>query len=561
MLQAVPSWSTACPDWEERILEGRPLVPFPPLFPAEADAALELMRELRLVDVAGSPPMGEACRPWVFDFAGAIFGAYNHAIGRRLIRNFLLLIAKKNGKSTIAAAIMLTALMRNWRESAEFYILAPTKEVADNSFLPARDMVGAHPSFDKTLHVNTHQKTITHLTTGAFLKVVAADSETVGGKKATGVFIDELWLFGKRADAEHMLNEATGGLASRPEGFVIYASTQSDKTPSGVFAKQLERFRAIRDGELVDPRSLGVLYEYPERMLKSGDFKRPEYFHIPNPNLGASVDREFLLEKIAEAERSGQASMAIVAAKFLNVQVDIALGVDSWAGAALWPRGIEAGLDLEAVLARCEVVTVGIDGGGLDDLLGIGVIGRERVTKRWLGWARAYISPEGLERRKANRTEYDRFEAAGDLVYVTQLGQDIEGIVAIARQVRDRGLLAEVGVDAAGIGLIVDALEEIGINQDDKTLGTVRQGIGLMGAFKALERKLADGTFRHSGSAMMAWCVGNAKLVRTRTAAMIARDEAGYGKIDPLMALFNAAALMAMNPPAASRAEVAAMVA
>ncbi|HYA73482.1 MAG TPA: terminase large subunit, partial [Roseiarcus sp.] len=140
-----PSWSTACPDWERRIVAGETLVPFGPLFPEEAAAALEIYRGLHLVDVAGRPRIGEAARPWFFDLPRALFGSYDAQSGRRLIRFVFELIAKKNGKSTKAAGIMLTALLRNWRESGEYYILAPTREIADNSFIPARDMVRADP--------------------------------------------------------------------------------------------------------------------------------------------------------------------------------------------------------------------------------------------------------------------------------------------------------------------------------------------------------------------------------------------------------------------------------
>ncbi len=96
-------WSTACPDWERRIVAGESLIPFAPLFPTEAEAALEVFRELRIVDAHGSPTMGAVCRPWILEFVSSIFGAYDPDGGRRLITEFFQLISKKNGKSTTAA--------------------------------------------------------------------------------------------------------------------------------------------------------------------------------------------------------------------------------------------------------------------------------------------------------------------------------------------------------------------------------------------------------------------------------------------------------------------------
>jgi phage terminase large subunit-like protein len=541
-------WTTALPDWDQRIVAGQSLLPCGPLFPDEASASLGIFGGLRLSDVPGGPTIDAVSRSWVMDFARAVFGSYNPETGERLIRYFFLLVAKKNSKSTLAAAIMLTALIRNWRRSAEFLILAPTIEVANNSFQPARDMIRADNELNDLLHVQEHLRTITHRTTGATLKVVAADAETASGKKASGVLIDELWLFGKRANAEAMLREATGGLASRPEGFVIYLSTQSDQPPAGVFAQILSEFRGIRDGKINDPRSLGVLYEYPEHVLKAEAFRDPDTWYMTNPNLGASVDLQYLLDECGRSERAGEASFRGFAAKHLNVEIGVALRSDSWAGAAIWDRGVEQGLGFAAVIERSEVVTIGIDGGGLDDLLGIAVLGREKETKHWLLWAHAFISPEGEGRRKANATVYETFKADGDLTRVDQLPDDLAAVVEIVKQAKDTGKLAMVGVDSIGIGGIVDALAEIQVTEQNGLLKGVRQGISLMGAIKTVERKLADGSFRHGGSRMMAWCAGNARVVPTPTAMRIARDEAGLGKIDPLMATFDAAELMSTSP-------------
>jgi phage terminase large subunit-like protein len=543
-------WSTACPDWESRIVEGRSLIPLPPLFPDEASASLDVFRELHVADVQGCPTMGAICRPWILDFVSAVFGCYDSEVGRRLITEFMLSVSKKNFKSGLAAGIMMTALIRNWRESAEFLILSPTIEIANNSFLPARDMVKRDPELSDLFHMQEHYRTITHRGTGAVLKVIAADNESVGGKKATGVLIDELWLFGKKPNAENMLREVTGGLASRPEGFTIYLTTQSDEAPAGVFKQKLHYARGVRDGRIKDKSFLPVLYEFPQQMVKDEAYRDLKNFYITNPNLGASVDEEFLARKLREAEEVGEHSLCGFFAKHANVEIGLALGSSRWVGADFWEQqGTK--LSLDDLIARSEVITVGIDGGGLDDLLGLCVLGREKVTGNWLHWAHAWAHPSVLERRKSEAARFRDFEKDGDLTIVSKIGDDVEQVAEKVKRVQDAGLLNRVGVDPAGIASTVDALHDAGIDKDPKgqdIIVGIAQSWKLVGAIKTTERKLAEGVLHHGGAAMMAWCMGNAKVEPKGNAILITKQASGSAKIDPLMATFNAVTLMSLNP-------------
>lgn len=542
-------WTTACPDWANRLIRGESIIP-PPIFPEMAEQALEVFKQLKIVDAPGSPTFGEACAPWVFDLVASIFGAYDPETGRRLITEWFILIPKKNSKSTIAAGIMMTALILNWRQSAEFSILAPTVEVANNAYAPARDMTQRDDDLDALMHVQTHIKSITHRESGATLKVVAADSNTVGGKKSVGTLVDELWLFGKRHDAENMLREAIGGLASRPEGFVIYLTTQSDEPPAGVFKQKLQYAREVRDGVIVDKRFVPVIFEHPPEMVARKEHLLAENLALVNPNLGYSVDEEFLFREFAKAQQGGEESFRGFLAKHGNVEIGLALRSDRWAGADFWEDAVEP-CTFDQLIERCEVIDIGIDGGGLDDLLGAYAVGREKGTNRKLGWGHAWAHPSVLERRKEIAPALQDFAKAGHLTLVKRVGDDVDELADIAEQIHEVGLLDKIGCDPVGLGAILDKLEERGI-PNDKIVG-ISQGWKLGGAIKTAERWLAEGSFAPATQPMMAWCVGNARVEPRANSILITKQASGSAKIDPLMALFNAVTLMALNPPAATK--------
>ena len=564
-METLTDWTTATPDWEKRIVNRESLAPCEPLNQTVADIALKVFDSLILVDVIGQPTLGEASLEWSREFVAIIFGAYDPETRARLITEFMLLIAKKNAKSTLAAGIMMTALILNERHSADLAIIAPTKEVANNSFNPARDMIAADPELSAMFNVSEHTRTITHLGTNAKLKVIAAESEALAGVKASYILVDELWLFGKRANAGSMIREATGGLASRPEGFVIYLTTMPDEPPSGVMKQKLEYARAVRDGKIHDPQFLGLLYEFPQKFIDDELYLQQKYWYITNPNMGASVNEKYIEREYKKAADEGKEELQDFTAKHLNVQIGVSMRANRWAASEFWQAAsADAPFSLEDLIEQSEVITMGVDGGGLDDLLGLAIIGRlptvtreykdaisnERVqVKPWWVWTRAWCHEIALERRKSIADTLRDFEKDGDLVIVKNIGDESADLANIAKQVFDSGKLDQIGLDPLGIGSLIDELTLAGI-PEDKLIG-ITQGFKMSGYIKTAEIKIARKDMVHANQPIFGWAVGNCRTVVRGSGTMLSKAESGTAKIDPVIGMLNAVALMSLNPEAA----------
>jgi phage terminase large subunit-like protein len=540
---AVSEWDTSCRDWQARIKAGRSLIPKLPLDEVAAKKAVGIFNHLRLPDVVGQPMMATAAGEWQRDIVRALFGSWEPETLTRHIREFFVLVPKKNSKTTAGAAIMVTALLMNRRPRAEFLLIAPTQEIADLAFRQAAGMIGADPALKVMFNVQDYIKRISLYETGAFLKVKSFDPKIVTGSKPSGILLDELHVIAGAAEADRVIGQIRGGMLPNPEAFMVTITTQGERPPAGVFRAELSKARKVRDGEARLP-ILPVLYEFPRGI----DWREPQNWRMVTPNDGLSVSVNRLLPDYHAAVEAGEEELRRWASQHLNVEIGIALRSDRWLGAEHWEAAADPSLTLDAILERSEVVTIGIDGGGADDLLGLAVIGRDKHTRQWLHWSHAWAHPLAVSRRKSEASRYQDLARSGDLTIIAEYPEDLDGVVDVVRRINEAGLLGGVGVDTIGLAGIVDALADIGVTEDGKQVAGIGQGYVLTGAIKGVERKLIDGSFRHGGQALMAWCVGNAKVEPTKNAFLITKQASGTAKIDPLMATFDAAKLMERNP-------------
>lgn len=551
----------ACPDWVARLERGETPIADLPLDFEAAEQAVDVFNLLRLPDVVGKPELAAAAGEWMRDIVRAIFGSMQTSgLGPevRQVGEVFILVPKKNAKTTSAAAIALTFMLLNKRHHADMLIIGPTQKISDVAFEQAKGMIEADDFLSKRFQVQDHKKTILDRSNKARLMVRTFGMDVLTGAKPIFCLIDEIHVLGSIPYAADVIRQIRGGMMPFPEAVLVMITTQSDHPPAGAFKSELQYARGVRDGRITEMvRMLPVLYEFPEEMQtsKGMDWLNPEVWHMVTPNLDRSITLQRLKEGFARAKEDGQGELIAWATQHLNVEIGLALHSNRWIGADYWLEAVEPELDsLADLIARCEVIVAGIDGGGLDDLLGFGAIGRCKKTKRWLGWSRAWAHKKVLELRKDIAPHLLEFAKAGSLSICERSTQDLIEVADICEALLASGLLPDegaIGLDPYGVASLVDELAGRGLTE--KQMVAIGQGSRLSPAIWGMERKLADGTFCHDGSVMMNWVLGNARAEQRGSAVLITKETAGKAKIDPLIALLNAFMLMARNPQAGKR--------
>ena len=515
---------------------------YPCYYPETAEKYLNIFNELQITDLIGTPKIKDLPHAWYSDFVKSFFGAVNLDDRTRLIQEFFVLIPKKNAKSTISGLIMLTALIANPYHGAEFALIAASREVVNNAFIPIVECIKANQTLAALFKVydNGDSKYIKHNKTNAVLRITTPLMKTNQGKKWQGVLIDEVALWQDVKNATSILNEITGNLINKKDAFIIYLTTQSHEAPHGVFKALLNKARAINENgepEILKTKFLSILYEFSQNEIEQGVHKNPENWHKVNPNLGRSVDFERLKQMQIDAEQAGAEAVREFEAKYLNVEITTQASLDGWIGAEFWTQ-CEKRMTLNKILDKSEYLFIGIDGGGLDDLTGVAVLGIDKQGL-WHIWAFGYGYKSVMERAGLAKRLME-FQASNECLIVDRLGDDAIEIGKLIKKIYDTGKLKRIGIDPRGVGDILIEIKRQGTPEN--LIEQVNQGVSLMGAEKTLSRKLAQKAVVIAKSDLMRFCVSNA-IVEQRGDDYFLSKKSSQFKIDPLIAIFDAIAL------------------
>lgn len=240
---------------------------------------------------------------WQKSLVAAMFGFVHKIDGTRKYREVMLVVARKNGKSTLASAIGLYLMVADSEPGAEVYAVATKKDQAKIIWLEAKRMVQKSPVL--FLSRENPQGIIKPLVAelvsdfnDSFFKPLGSDSDTLDGLNVHGGLLDEIHAWKDK----NLYDVVIDGCTAREQP-MIFESTTAGSVREGVFDLLYDEACRVIDGYDTEngyqnEHFLPVIYELDHRK----DWIDPKKWPEANPGLGTIKNREQLAAKVKKAQ-------------------------------------------------------------------------------------------------------------------------------------------------------------------------------------------------------------------------------------------------------------------
>ena len=221
-----------------------------------------------------------------------------------------VVVARKNGKTTMAAGLGLFALVADGESGAEVYSAAVDKEQAKICWGAAKELAKKSPMLSFLL---LYKSAIIDEEGAAFFKPLSKDTKNKDGTSPSFAICDERHEWQNNA----LFNVIKSGMGARSQPLIFSITTAGFNTALPYFQQQ-KYLKDILDGLVVQDNQFAIIYE-PD---KDDDISSEETWKKANPNYGVSVNKKYLMTEYLEARNKGGENMVNFLTKNLNMWCD-----------------------------------------------------------------------------------------------------------------------------------------------------------------------------------------------------------------------------------------------
>lgn len=468
-------------------------------------------------------------RPWQTRILRKLFKKRKD--GLRQYRTCLLMLPRKNGKSELAAAIALYALLADGELGAEVYSAGADRDQAGLVFGVAAQMVRNDPLLDEVCYVVESQKRIQHRSSGSVYKAISAEAYSKHGFNASVVVYDELHA----APDRRLYDVLSTSMGARTQPLFLVISTAGFDRHS-ILWELYQHAKKVRENPKLDPTFLPILYEAPidadwtdEKVWRKanpalGDFRSLEEMRILAARAKEIPAQENTFRRLYLNQWTEQASRWIQMAAWDACQRPIAR-------AALRGRRCYVGMDLSSTQDLTALVAVFPDDAGGFDVLAHCFVPADRLRDRGL----------------RDRVPYDRWAVEGFLTAPPGPTVDYEAVRRVLLEWTVEFDVQMIAYDPWNATDLVSRLQQ----QDSLLCVAMRQTYaGLSAPTKSLEKAILGQQLRHDGQPVLRWCVSNVAVESDPAGNLKPSKVASTERIDAVVALIMAVDLMDRNAQA-----------
>jgi phage terminase large subunit-like protein len=485
----------------------------------KADRAVKIISSFKQTkgEWAGKPLN---LRDWQAEIIRPLFGKLNEK-GTRQYRICYFEVPRKNGKTTLAAGIANHLTFFDGESGAEIYSAANDRDQASLVFNEAANMIRQEPAlYPKRCRILDSTKRIIYYKTQSFYRAISSESYTKWGYNAHGVIYDELHAAPDRGLWD-VLTTSTG---SRRQPLII-AITTAGYDRNSICWELHDYACKVRDGIIVDPTFLPVIYAAPE----DADWQDEEVWRACNPALDDFRSLEEMRALFQKAKENPALEMTF-RRLYLNQWTS---SVERWMPIDKWDK-CQSEVNLEKLKGRpCYA---GLDLSSTIDLTALSLV--FPFEDHYEVLMRFWIPGETADQaEKRDRVPYRAWAQKGFIKLTEGNVIDYDYILAECVKLREEGFdIRELAYDRWGAAKLVQDLTEKGF-----TVIPFGQGYASMSApTKELMTLVLSEKIKHGGHPILRWNADNMVVTQDPAGNLKPDKSKATQKIDGMVALIMA---------------------